>query len=283
MHVRTQVGTRVEETANQFALIQKAVREIIPPKDLDVMADNIGLSISSINLTYNNTGLVGSQDGDIQIALKEGHRPTAEYVKKLREQLPRRFPGLTFTFPPADIVSQILNFGSPAPIDLQIRGSNLTANFDYANSLLTKIRAIPGIADVRIQQARTSPYFDVDLDRTRAQELGITTRDVTSSPRRQSRRQQPGRADVLAEPAERRVVSDRDPVAAIPPGFAERLGEPADRRCRRHVAGARRRCQFHAYHRQCDRQPVRHPAADPDQCRHARARPRLDRDRRGVA
>jgi len=181
MHVRTQVGTRVEETANQFALIQKAVREIIPPKDLDVMADNIGLSISSINLTYNNTGLVGSQDGDIQIALKEGHRPTAEYVKTLREQLPRRFPGLTFTFPPADIVSQILNFGSPAPIDLQIRGSNLNANFDYANSLLSKIRAIPGIADVRIQQARTSPYFDVDLDRTRAQELGITTRDVTSS------------------------------------------------------------------------------------------------------
>ena len=181
MHVRTQVGTRVEETANQFALIQKAVREIIPPKDLDVMADNIGLSISSINLTYNNTGVVGSQDGDIQIALKEGHRSTAEYVKKLREQLPRRFPGLTFTFPPADIVSQILNFGSPAPIDLQIRGSNLNANFDYANSLLAKIRAIPGIADVRIQQARTSPYFDVDLDRTRAQELGITTRDVTSS------------------------------------------------------------------------------------------------------
>ncbi|HEY0233236.1 MAG TPA: efflux RND transporter permease subunit, partial [Dokdonella sp.] len=181
MHVRTQIGTRVEETANQFALIQKAVREVIPPKDLDVMADNIGLSISSINLTYNNTGLVGSQDGDIQIALKEGHRPTADYVKKLREQLPRRFPGLTFTFPPADIVSQILNFGSPAPIDLQIRGSNLNANFDYANSLLTKIRAIPGIADVRIQQARTSPYFDVDLDRTRAQELGITTRDVTSS------------------------------------------------------------------------------------------------------
>jgi CzcA family heavy metal efflux pump len=181
MHVRTQVGTRVEETANQFALIQKAVREIIPPNDLDVMADNIGLSISSINLTYNNTGIVGSQDGDIQIALKEGHRPTAEYVKKLREQLPRRFPGLTFTFPPADIVSQILNFGSPAPIDLQIRGSNLNANFDYANSLLAKIRAIPGIADVRIQQARTSPYFDVDLDRTRAQELGITTRDVTSS------------------------------------------------------------------------------------------------------
>ncbi|MEP7043946.1 MAG: efflux RND transporter permease subunit [Dokdonella sp.] len=181
MHVRTQVGTRVEETANQFALIQKEIREIIPAQDLDIMADNIGLSISSINLTYNNTGLIGAQDGDIQIALKEGHRPTAEYVKKLRELLPRRFPGLTFTFPPADIVSQILNFGAPAPIDLQIRGANLSANFDYANSLLSKIRAIPGIADVRIQQARTSPYFDVDLDRTRAQELGITTRDVTSS------------------------------------------------------------------------------------------------------
>ncbi|MET0231778.1 MAG: efflux RND transporter permease subunit, partial [Rhodanobacteraceae bacterium] len=111
MHVRTQVGTRVEEAANQFADVQKAVKEIIPPQEIEAMVDNIGLSISSINLTYNNTGIVGEQDGDIQIALKEGHAPTADYVKKLREELPRRFPGVTFSFPPADIVSQILNFG----------------------------------------------------------------------------------------------------------------------------------------------------------------------------
>jgi multidrug efflux pump subunit AcrB len=181
MHVRTQIGTRIEETANQFAAIQKAIRQIIPPDEIEVMVDNIGLSNSSINLTYNNTGVVGMQDGDIQIALKEGHRPTAEYVRELREQLPRQFPGVTFSFPPADIVSQILNFGSPAPIDLQIRGANLDANFDYANKLLPRIRAIPGIADVRIQQSRQAPVFNVDIDRTRAQEVGVTTRDVTNS------------------------------------------------------------------------------------------------------
>jgi CzcA family heavy metal efflux pump len=181
MHVRTQIGTRVEEAANQFADVQKVIREVIPPREIDTMVDNIGLSTSSINLTYNNTGIVGEQDGDVQIALKEGHAPTADYVKKLREELPKRFPGVTFSFPPADIVSQILNFGSPAPIDLQIRGANLDANFDYANVLLPKIRAIPGVADARIQQSRANPVFNVDVDRTRAQEVGVTTRDVTNS------------------------------------------------------------------------------------------------------
>jgi len=181
MHVRTQIGTRVEEAANQFADVQKAVREIIPANEIDVMVDNIGLSASSINLTYNNTGIVGEQDGDIQIALKEGHKPTADYVKRLREELPRRFPGVVFSFPPADIVSQILNFGSPAPIDLQIRGANLDANFDYANLVLPKIRAIPGVADARIQQSRSAPIFNVDVDRTRAQGVGVTARDVTNS------------------------------------------------------------------------------------------------------
>ena len=145
------------------------------------MVDNIGLSISSINLTYNNTGVVGEQDGDIQIALKQGHAPTADYVKKLREVLPKRFPGVTFSFPPADIVSQILNFGSPAPVDVQIRGANLDAGFDYANAILPKIRAIAGVADARIQQSRQAPVFKVDVDRTRAQEVGVTTRDVTNS------------------------------------------------------------------------------------------------------
>ncbi len=181
MHVRTQVGTRVEETANQFADVQKVVREIIPPQEIEALVDNIGIGISSINLTYNNTGLVGAQDGDIQIALKQGHAPTADYVKKLREELPKRFPGVTFSFPPADIVSQILNFGSPAPIDLQIRGANLDANFDYANRILSKIKVIPGVADARIQQSRQAPVFNVDVDRTRAQEVGVTTRDVTNS------------------------------------------------------------------------------------------------------
>ncbi len=181
MHVRTQVGTRVEETANQMADVQKAIRQIIPPAELETMTDNIGIPNSGINMTYNNTGVIGPQDADIQIKLREGHRPTDIYVKALREQLPRAFPGVTFAFLPADIVSQILNFGSPAPIDLQIRGANLEGNFKYANDLLRRIRRIPGVADARIQQSPSLPGFNVDVDRTRAQYVGVTERDVTNS------------------------------------------------------------------------------------------------------
>jgi multidrug efflux pump subunit AcrB len=181
MHVRVQVGTRLEESANQFADIQKAIKKIIPPEQIDTMTDNIGLPISGINLTYNNTGVVGPQDGDIQIKLKEDHPPTETYVKVMREQLPRLFPGTSFAFLPADIVNQILNFGSPAPIDLQVRGNNLNANFTYANNLLKRIRLIPGVADARIQQSVSEPTFNIDVDRTRAQYVGLTERDVVNS------------------------------------------------------------------------------------------------------
>ena len=181
MHVRTQVGTRVEETANQFADITKAIRTIVPPDQIETMTDNIGMPVSGINLTYNNTGVIGPQDGDFQIKLVEGHKPTADYVQELREKLPRLFPGVSFAFLPADIVSQILNFGAPAPIDLQIRGANLAANYEYAGKLLNKIRRIPGIADARIQQSPNSPGFNIDVDRTRAQYVGVTERDVTNS------------------------------------------------------------------------------------------------------
>jgi multidrug efflux pump subunit AcrB len=181
MHVRVQVGTRLEESANQFADIQKAIRKIIPPDQIETMTDNIGLPISGINLTYNNTGVMGPQDGDIQIKLKEDHPPTEIYVKAMREQLPRLFPGTSFAFLPADIVNQILNFGAPAPIDLQIRGNNLNANFAYATKLLNQIRRIPGVADSRIQQSMNNPTFNVDVDRTRAQYVGLTERDVVNS------------------------------------------------------------------------------------------------------
>jgi multidrug efflux pump subunit AcrB len=181
MHARVQVGTRVEESTNQFADIQKAIRRIIPPDEIATVVDNVGMPISGINMTYNNTGVIGPQDGDIQIKLREGHRPTADYVRALREELPRIFPGVSFAFLPADIVSQILNFGAPAPIDIQIRGANLAANFTYANSLLSRIRRIPGVADARIQQSNRGPAFNVDIDRTRAQYLGLTARDVTNS------------------------------------------------------------------------------------------------------
>jgi multidrug efflux pump subunit AcrB len=181
MHVRAPVGTRIEESARHFAAVQRAIRQIIPPDDLATIVDNIGMPVSGINMTYNNTGTIGPQDGDIQIRLRPGHRPTAEYVRILREQLPQRFPGTTFSFLPADIISQILNFGAPAPIDLQVRGANLAANFEHANKLLARIRFVPGVVDARIQQSRRGPVFEVDVDRTRAQFAGLTERDVTNA------------------------------------------------------------------------------------------------------
>jgi multidrug efflux pump subunit AcrB len=153
MHARTQVGIRVEDSAAQFAQIQKAIRTIVPPDEIETMTDNIGMPISGINMTYNNSGVIGSQDGDIQIKLREGHKPTDSYIKALREKLPRLFPSVTFAFLPADIVNQILNFGAPAPIDLEIRGPNLNGNYAYASSLIEKLRHIPGVADARIQQS----------------------------------------------------------------------------------------------------------------------------------
>ncbi|MGX7002384.1 efflux RND transporter permease subunit [Caballeronia sp. KNU42] len=181
LHVRAPVGTRIEATAEIFAEVENRVRATIPRAELGTVVDNMGLSTSSINTAYNNTGTIGPQDGDIQIALKEGHHPTAGYVRKLREELPREFPGVTFSFPPADIVGQILNFGSPAPIDLQIRGKNLPADFAYANLMLRQIRHIPGVVDARIEQSQANPQFNIDVDRTHAQLQGITERDVTNS------------------------------------------------------------------------------------------------------
>ncbi|MPQ67530.1 MULTISPECIES: efflux RND transporter permease subunit [unclassified Pseudomonas] len=181
LHVRAPVGTRVESTAQLIAEIEKSVRTIIEPEQLAALVDNIGLPISGINTAYNNTGTVGSQDSDIQISLKEGHRPTAEYIKELRETLPREFPNAVFSFPASDIVGQILNFGSSAPIDLQISGNNLAANFTYASSLLRDIRRVPGVVDARLQQSQQLPTFKIDVDRTRAQLVGLTERDVTNS------------------------------------------------------------------------------------------------------
>ena len=181
IHARLPVGTRVEESAKRFSAIEDGIRKVIPTSEIATLVDNIGLPPSSINLTYNNTGVVGTQDGDIQIALRQGHKPTADYVRELRLKLPIEFPDVVFSFPPADIVSQILNFGAPAPIDIQIRGNDLPANFVYANALLKKLKRIPGLADIRIQQSQKSPVFEVNMDRSQAQELGLTAKDVTNS------------------------------------------------------------------------------------------------------
>jgi multidrug efflux pump subunit AcrB len=182
LHVRAPVGMRIEETAARFADVENAIREVIPPNQVADIVDNIGTYLSSLNTIYNNTGTIGESDGDIQISLKEDHSPTAAYVDRLREQLPRRFPGLTFSFLPADIVSQILNFGAPAPIDLQVRGNDLGADFAYANKLLAQVRHVTGVADARIQQSAAEPTLNVNIDRTRAQYTGgVTAADVTNS------------------------------------------------------------------------------------------------------
>src|SRR5580700_6087579 len=164
LHVRAPVGLRLEETAARFSSVEQAIREVIPSSEVAAMVDNIGTYLSSINTIYNNTGTIGESDGDIQISLNPGHAPTADYVSRLREELPHRFPGMSFSFLPADIVSQILNFGAPAPIDLQVRGNDLSADYAYANKLLAQIRHITGVADARIQQSAGQPTLVVNLD-----------------------------------------------------------------------------------------------------------------------
>jgi multidrug efflux pump subunit AcrB len=181
LHVRAPVGMRVEETAARFTEVEQAIRAVIPAAEVAAVADNIGTYVSAINTIYNNTGTIGQSDGDIQVSLNAGHAPTAAYVKLLREQLPRRFPGMSFSFLPADIVSQILNFGAPAPIDLRIRGNDLAADYSYANKLLAQVRHVTGVADARIQQSAGLPTIDVNMDRTRARYTGVTAADVTDS------------------------------------------------------------------------------------------------------
>src|SRR6202034_3424731 len=140
MHVRAQAGTRIEETARLFDLVEQTVRQTIPPDQIDNIVDNIGLPFSGINMAYQSTGTVGPEDGDALISLKEGHGPTEAFIKELRTTLPQKFPGTEFSFLPADIVSQILNFGLPAPIGVQISGNDLKANYAYATDLLKRIR-----------------------------------------------------------------------------------------------------------------------------------------------
>lgn len=181
LHGRAPVGTRVEDTAARFADVQKAIRQIIPPTEIAAMVDNVGKYISSTNTVYANNGMIGSSDGDIQISLADGHQPTADYVKKLREVLPKQFPDMTFSFLPADITSQILNFGAPSPIDVQIRGYDLKANFAYAQDLLKQMKQIPGVVDARIQQSQNAPAIDVNVDRTRAMFANTTQRDVVNN------------------------------------------------------------------------------------------------------
>ena len=181
IHVRSQAGTRIEETARLCDEVEHKIRQTIPPNQLASVVSNMGLPISGINMAYNNTGTIGPSDADILISLHKNHPPTAAYVKQLRTLLPQTFPGTTFAFLPADIVAQILNFGLPAPIDLQVIGNKQEANYAYASDLLKRIRKVPGIADLRIQQTYSYPQINVAVDRTLADEVGLSQRDVADS------------------------------------------------------------------------------------------------------
>ncbi len=180
IHVRAPVGSRIEDTARRFDLIGRRIREIVPADELGSITDNIGLAQSPINIVYSNSGTIGPQDGDILIALKKGHRPTEEHVATLRKELSRSFPGVSFAFLPADITSQILNFGAPAPIDIQVQGKDPVATRAHAEKLLRRITTIPGLVDARIQQPPRAPQLDVDVDRSRIGQYGLTERDVTT-------------------------------------------------------------------------------------------------------
>ena len=252
MHVRAQSGTRIEETARLFDLVEQTIRQTIPPHQLDNIVDNIGLPFSGINMAYQNTGTIGPADGDALISLKEGHRPTEDFVRELRTLLPQKFPGTTFSFLPADIVSQILNFGLPAPIDVQVIGNNQPANYAYATDLLKRIRTVTGIADARIQQVFNYPQINVDVDRTLAGQVGLTQRDVANNLLITLSGSATGQAEFLAQPGERRLLSDRRADAAIPGRHLVRPCQHADhfgghqgaaipRRPRDHDAGPKSR------------------------------------------
>jgi multidrug efflux pump subunit AcrB len=178
LHLRTKTGTRIEETARLCDLVDAAIRRRIPKNELGTILDNIGLPYSGLNLSYSNTGQIGSADADILVSLNEKHRPTAEYVRKLRETLPKEFPGTTFYYLPADIVTQILNFGLPSPIDIQIVGNDVFASKKYADTILPQLKLVPGAVDLHVHQTFDQPKLHVQVDRTKAAESGFTQNDV---------------------------------------------------------------------------------------------------------
>jgi multidrug efflux pump subunit AcrB len=181
LHVRAATGTRIEETARLCDLVEQNIRATIPPEQMDNILDNIGLPYSVLNTQHATSGLFGSADADILVSLKPDHSPTADYVRTLRQRLPGDFPGTTFYFLPSDIVTQILNFGLPAPIDIQIDGTDDAGNRRVAGTMLQQLRQVPGLVDLRLQQPDNDPVLNVTVDRTKALQGGYTERDVGSS------------------------------------------------------------------------------------------------------
>jgi multidrug efflux pump subunit AcrB len=181
LHVRVKTGTRIEETAQQVDLVEASIRRQVPSQEIDNILDNIGLPYSTINYMHSTSGLIGAGDADILVSLKEKHHPTADYMRDLRRTLPREFPGTTFYFLPADMVTQVLNFGLPAPIDIQIEGNEIEGNRQVAEKMLADLRRVPGLTDLRIQQPFDYPTYDINVDRTKAAQGGLTERSVATS------------------------------------------------------------------------------------------------------
>jgi multidrug efflux pump subunit AcrB len=181
LHVRARTGTRIEETAALCDAIEATIHKVIPKVELSTVVDNLGLPYSGINLAYSTSAPVGPGDADIFVNLKEGHRPTAGYVRALRKRLSADFPSTTFSFLPADMITQILNFGLPSPIDVQIVGFNVPGNRAFANALLQRLHSVPGVVDLHIHQTGDYPQFNVDVDRTKAQLVGLTEQAVASN------------------------------------------------------------------------------------------------------
>ncbi len=181
LHMRAKTGTRIEETARLADQVETAMRRVIPARELDTIVDNIGLPYSGMNLTHAATGVIGAADADIMVSLKPDHHPTARYLAAIRRLVAQEFPGVTFYSLPADMITQILNFGMPSPIDIQIDGADVRDNRVVADRILDEVRQAPGVVDTRIQQRFDYPDFDIDVDRTKAEQNGLTERDVAGS------------------------------------------------------------------------------------------------------
>ncbi len=181
LHVRGRAGLRIEETARLVDQVEQEIRREVPQKEINTILDNLGLPYSGINITYSNSGTIGTSDAEVLVSLTKDHRPTEEYVHQLRETLPRKFPNAEFFFQPADIVSQILNFGLPSPVDIQLVGANYQQNYLIAQQIANRVKHIPGAVDVHVQQMMTLPTLHLDVDRVRAQQVGISERDVAQN------------------------------------------------------------------------------------------------------
>ncbi len=181
LHMRTKTATRIEESARTSSAVEEAIRRIVPANEIASLINNIGLPYSSINMSYSTSAPIGTMDTDILVTLTEDHHPTENYIRELRDRLPREFPGVLFYFTPADIVTQILNFGLPAPIDIQVQSQDSEASRVFATNLLAQLKSVPGTADLRVHQPFDQPKIHINVDRTKAAESGFTQLDVAQS------------------------------------------------------------------------------------------------------